>query len=236
MIFNQVTLSDQLVETDVVVVIDVCRAFTTAAFAFSAGVEKIYLVDTVEAAFEMRKRNPHWLVAGEVGGLPVEGFDYWNSPYEFSSLDLSGRTLVLRTSSGTQGIIRYQSTKNLFAGSFVVARETVKQIQSLRADSVVFVVTGVKPGISGQEDIACAEYMQALLEGKDALPAPYIELCHSWDPRHLATSEAMLLHLQRDFQLCIDANRFQFCMRVQNQNGNLVLNSPVNNTGQSHLN
>ncbi len=226
--FKHVTLFDEPVAADVVVVIDVCRAFTTAAFALSAGVEEIYLVDTVEAAFDLRRKHPHWLLAGEVGGLPVDGFDHWNSPYEFSLLNLTGKTLVMRTSSGTQGVVRYQNSVHLLGGSFVVAKETVKWIESLKMENIVFVQTGIKPGISGQEDIACADYLRALLEGRNVSVASYLEQCRSWDPRHLATSEAMLLHLQRDFQLCTEANRFPFYLDIRKQNGHLILRRGYN--------
>ena len=41
----------------VVVVIDVLRAFTTAAFAFDRGADEILLVSTVEEAFEVREQE-----------------------------------------------------------------------------------------------------------------------------------------------------------------------------------
>ncbi|MCI0521281.1 MAG: 2-phosphosulfolactate phosphatase, partial [Chloroflexi bacterium] len=68
----------------VAVVIDVLRAFTTAAFAFAAGAEEILLTDTVENALDLRRRFPGALVMGEVGGLPPQGFDFGNSPATLS--------------------------------------------------------------------------------------------------------------------------------------------------------
>jgi 2-phosphosulfolactate phosphatase len=89
-----------------VVVIDVLRAFSTAAYAFAAGVRQIQLVSTVEAALELRRQMPGALVMGEVEGLPVPGFDFSNSPPQFNGLDLGGRLLIQRTTSGTQGAVR----------------------------------------------------------------------------------------------------------------------------------
>ena len=48
----------------VVVVIDVLRAFTTAAFAFAAGAREIVLVSTVDEALALRER-----LAGALQGL-----------------------------------------------------------------------------------------------------------------------------------------------------------------------
>ncbi len=51
-----------------VVVVDVIRAFTTAACAFAAGADAIYLVATVEEALAFKHRTPGALAVGEVGG------------------------------------------------------------------------------------------------------------------------------------------------------------------------
>jgi 2-phosphosulfolactate phosphatase len=61
--------------TDTVVAIDICRAFTSAPFAFAAGASEIILVSTIEEAFALRERLPGALLMGEMGGLPIEGFD-----------------------------------------------------------------------------------------------------------------------------------------------------------------
>jgi 2-phosphosulfolactate phosphatase len=60
--------------TGLVVVIDVIRAFTTAAFTFAEGAKAIKLVSTVEEALFLRNQNPNTLVMGEVKGLPPDGF------------------------------------------------------------------------------------------------------------------------------------------------------------------
>jgi len=52
--------------TGVVVVIDVCRAFTTAAYAFGAGYERILLAGMVAEALALRERFPDAQVMGEV--------------------------------------------------------------------------------------------------------------------------------------------------------------------------
>ncbi len=92
--------------TGVVVVIDVLRAFSNAAFAFSRGAKEIYPVGTVEEALQFKAKTPNSLVCGEVGGLPPEGFDFGNSPTQTRELDLNGKVIVQRTGAGTQGIVR----------------------------------------------------------------------------------------------------------------------------------
>ena len=147
----------------VVVVIDVLRAFTTAAYAFDRGAEEICLVSTVEEAFELRERDPRCLLIGEVDGLPIDGFDLPNSPSALEGLDLSTRRLVQRTTAGTQGVVLATNADHLFVASLCVASPTAKCISALGPDVVTFVETGLRAKGGGEEDVACADYISSLL-------------------------------------------------------------------------
>ena len=92
--FHYTSLDDCHTAKGVVIVIDVLRAFSTAAYAFSRGAREILLVSTVEEALSLRQQIPHSRVMGEVGGLRPEGFDFGNSPTYISQEDFSGMTLI----------------------------------------------------------------------------------------------------------------------------------------------
>jgi len=68
----------------VVIVIDVIRAFTVAGYAFEGGARGLWLVRQVEEALALREREPGALLAGEVDGRLIPGFDHNNSPSSFS--------------------------------------------------------------------------------------------------------------------------------------------------------
>src|SRR5512138_2296049 len=101
--FHYTDLDDCHTAQGVVIVIDVLRAFSTAAYAFSRGAKEILLVNTMEEALSLASRIPNSKLMGEVGGLPPEGFHFGNSPTHISTENLSGVTLVQRTGAGTQG-------------------------------------------------------------------------------------------------------------------------------------
>ena len=211
--------------SDTVVVIDVCRAFTTAAFAFAAGARDIILVSTVEEAFDLRQRFPGALVMGEVGGLPVQGFDYSNSPDDLVRVDLSGRRLIQRTSAGTQGIVRSVQAETLLASSFVCADATARYVKDLAPDRVTFVITGMDVQDDAGEDRACAEYIAALLNELEPDVTPYLRWTRNW-PRESDIgqfSPTALAGLLRDRERCIEVNRFDFTLRVRRQSGLLVM-------------
>jgi 2-phosphosulfolactate phosphatase len=138
----------------VVVVIDVMRAFTTAAFAFAAGATEIDLVATVEEAMAI----PGFRM-GEVGGRSIPGFDHDNSPSRLIGRRLDGRRAVLRTSSGTRCVAEATNASEVWLGSLVVASATVR---ALAGRSLVTFVASGSPH-EGEEDVACAELMAAWL-------------------------------------------------------------------------
>ena len=98
--------------TGTAVIIDVFRAFTTAAFVIANGAETILPVGDVDEALALRRSHPEWRVMGEVHGHKVPGFDYGNSPDEVSGVDFKGRTVIQRTSSGVRAAACRQATSS----------------------------------------------------------------------------------------------------------------------------
>ena len=209
--------------TGLVVVIDVIRAFTNAAYAFSRGAKEIYPVSSVEEALKFKAETPNSLACGEVGGIPPEGFDFGNSPTQTSTLDLNGKIIVQRTGAGTQGIVRSLNAATMLAASLVVTSATVKYIQSRSPDAVTFVITGQTENERGDEDLACAEYFEALLKGQQRDSAPYIDRVYK--------SRDALFHLdpnlpefpKSDLEYCTNIDAFDFVMFVTKENGRHVM-------------
>ena len=139
--------------TGVVVVIDVMRAFTTAAYAFGAGIGEIELVSTVEEALA----SPGFRM-GEVGGRLIPGFDHNNSPSRLIGRRLDGRA-VMRTGSGTRCVAEARNASEIWLGSLVVTSATIRALAN--RTEVTFVASGAPH--EGEEDVACAELMAASL-------------------------------------------------------------------------
>ena len=111
-----------------VVIIDVYRAFTTAAIAFSKGAEKIILVSEIEEALELKRNGIGSICMGEVGGMRPEGFDFGNSPFELSNADVVGKTIIQSTRAGTVGVNAALKAEKIYACSLVIAESTAKAL------------------------------------------------------------------------------------------------------------
>ena len=91
--------------TGVVVIIDVFRAFTTAAVALANGAARIIMVDDLDTALSLRQQGVGRICMGERQGIKPAGFDFGNSPAEISGVRFDGETLIQTTTNGTRGIV-----------------------------------------------------------------------------------------------------------------------------------
>lgn len=209
---------------DVVVVIDVLRSFTTAAYAFAAGVRTIYPVDSIAGAFRLQRRLPEAVTSGAVGGGdPIPGFDFGNSPSAVQGVTLCGRPLIQTTAAGVRGLTRFRHARALFAGSLVVGRATADALRALQPSEVCFVITGEWVDRDGDEDIACADYLEALLRGDDADPELFAARVRNSDfgRRFQAATNP---HLPpADLELCAQVDRFDFALIAAFCDGHLQL-------------
>ncbi len=198
-----------------VVIVDVYRAFTTAAFCIAAGASEIVLVETPEQAFALKAADPGVFLTGEVRGEPIPGFDAGNSPSAIEGIDLSGRRVVQRTSAGTQGVCAAVNADTILLGSFVIAGGTARYL-SARAAEVTIVAMGEKAAYSTNEDEACAAYLEALLRGEPVEPPGFIE------PIWLGERGWPWWFPRRDAELACQVDRFDFALPVAREDGLLV--------------
>jgi 2-phosphosulfolactate phosphatase len=193
------------------VVIDVFRAFTTAAFALDAGADRVVLAADVDEARSLAASIAGSVLAGEVDGARPEGFDLGNSPAEVLRLGpLGGTTMVLRSSAGTRALLaaRGAGAAPLLAGSLVVATATAA---SLTAEpEVTLVVSGWNGVEEAEEDEACADLISSILGGDRPNLDQVTRRAAAGDgARRLAASSWADTD---DLELCIDIDRFDFSM------------------------
>ena len=217
-------LQNQPPVDDTVVVIDVLRSFTTAAVALSRGAKAIYPVEGVAAAAALAETMPDSLLVGAVvGGDPAPGFDFGNSPAALMAADLTGRNIVMSTAAGVRGLQRFGGVRRLFAGSLVCARATAEAIRAAGADDVCFVITGDWIDRDGDEDIACADYLEALLRGEAADPAPISRRVRQSDFGRRFGTAAWPNLPAADLDLAAQADLFDFALPVRRERDHLVI-------------
>jgi len=109
---------------DIYIVVDVIRATTTLAVMLSRGAARVLVAETVEQAREAAQIIPGRLLCGERNVKRIPGFDYGNSPVQYSQLDLARKELILTTTNGTRAFYACPEGTIRLAGSFYNARAT----------------------------------------------------------------------------------------------------------------
>ncbi len=208
-----------------VVVVDVIRAFTTAAYAFAAGAREIYLVDSVEEALRFKADVPGMVAMGEDHGRRPAGFDLPNSPVAVSRADLDGRTLVQRTSAGTRGVVAACSADRLWCASLVCASATAAAVDASGLGEPTYVITGRfedRPQ-RGDDDLLTAQLIERARLGQHlSAQATAAAVASSDEARRTLALGAG--HVDPDdIVYATRVDEFDFAMEVERRPGALVL-------------
>jgi 2-phosphosulfolactate phosphatase len=209
------------------VVIDVLRAFTSAAFMVHLGAQEIILLAEPEAVLEL-KRSEGCLAVGEVDGRMVPGFDLGNSPsaiLEAGAARFVGQVVAQRTSAGVTGAVAVAvGAEEIILGSYVTAAAIARHIQgqTQALESVTLVAMGSGGEERTPDDELCADYLEHLLTGR-----PYD---HAHALREIVTHECTQKFLRADQVhypaedpiYCLQRDLFDFVLVARLDQGRLV--------------
>ncbi|MBE9473424.1 MAG: 2-phosphosulfolactate phosphatase, partial [Chloroflexi bacterium] len=122
--------------------------------------------------------------------------------------------LIQRTTSGTQGVVRSVNAEILLAASFCNVGATAKHLEALSPAEVTFVITGLRLGGWGDEDAACADFMEELLLGRKPDPNEYLRRVSESPPGRLFQDPKLIDYPYQDLEYCLAINRFDFAMPI----------------------
>ncbi|MBN2637025.1 MAG: 2-phosphosulfolactate phosphatase [Prolixibacteraceae bacterium] len=201
------------------VIIDVFRAFSTACYAYDFGAEKIIPVGNINTAYQLKAQNPDFILVGERNEQKPNGFDFGNSPSLLIKEKVAGKTIIHTTSSGTQGIVNATNADEIIAGSFVNSGAIIRYIQMKQPQYVSLVCMGYACEYPTDEDTLCAEWIKNELEGKSNNFEKMVEIIRHGSGVRFFEAENQSWSPQTDFELCLNINRFNFVLKVEQEDG-----------------
>ena len=206
-----------------VVIIDVFRAFSLECWLFAMGAREIRPVGAIEDALAWRTRDPEAVLIGERHGRKLDGFDFGNSPSAVDPEIIRGKRIIHTTSAGTQGVTGAVHAQEILTGSFVNAKAIAEYILQKNPDVVTLVCMGKEGLAPAEEDELCALYLQSRLLGS---PMPDIDdrlqALRTGGGKHFFNPDNQEVFPEKDFWMCVDRDRFDFVIRVENRDGSLV--------------
>jgi 2-phosphosulfolactate phosphatase len=168
--FLPTLLDPQSLTGRIAVVTDVLRATTTIANAIANGAKQVLPQPGIEAARKCQAENPSALLGGERNGKIVAGFHHGNSPIEYTTDVIAGKTLVLATTNGTVAMEHCRSAEKVLIGAMVNVGAVAKAITdgSNLLDKKVTVICSGTDGFITSEDVSFAgALVERLIERED---------------------------------------------------------------------
>ena len=143
----------------VVGVIDVLRASTSIAVALANGARAVIPLESSEDVVNRAKTLERGDVrlAGERRMLPVPGFDFGNSPREFTREAVEGKTILMTTTNGTPAIANTPGARDVVIASYVNYSAVLTMLgTALRGGTDITLVCAGRERQFALEDAACA--------------------------------------------------------------------------------
>lgn len=194
-----------------VVVIDVLRATTSMVVMLENGAKRVIPVANLDEARVWGEKG--CLMAGERNGFKVDGFDFGNSPQEFTIDKVGGKSVVMTTTNGTHALSLCQMAKSVYVGAFLNCAVTCDALMNDEGD-IYLLCSGWK-GFFNLEDTLLAGAMAASLSQVGAKVADDATRAaiHLWnqaktdvagflsDANHVQRFQSM--HAESDLDVCL---------------------------------
>ncbi|KHD35238.1 2-phosphosulfolactate phosphatase [Clostridium acetobutylicum] len=151
-------IKEEKVKNKTAVVIDMLRATSVITTALNNGCKRVVPVLTVEEALKkVKEYGKDAILGGERKGLKIEGFDFSNSPMEYTEDVVKDKTLIMTTTNGTRAIKGSETARDILIGSVLNGEAVAEKIVELNNDVVI-----VNAGTYGEfsiDDFICSGYI-----------------------------------------------------------------------------
>ncbi len=165
-----------------VVVVDVLRATTTIVNALEHGCPQVFPQPGIDQAKAFHATMPETsIMGGERNGKIVDGFHQGNSPLEYTSEAIDGRSLILATTNGTVAMESCRAADRVLIGAMINVSAVAKELVDV--PRVTVVCSGTDRLITSEDVIFAGLLTERILELRDAAGAEPTKLT---DPATIA--------------------------------------------------
>ncbi len=216
------------------VVFDVLRATSTMVTALAHGAESFIPVAEISEALVIKTGNPDVLLAGERNGLRISSdltggvaFDLGNSPREFCSDIVLGKSICMTTTNGTRALHACAAACSVVVGSFLNMGATADFLLRERPEQLLLICGGTGEEASYEDVLGAGALCHLLLESSpseevadSALMASKLYLLEEPDllaalsQSHNGKRLLAIPDLKEDVAFCTRRDRFPLVARM----------------------
>ena len=162
-------LAQRDLDQAVCVVLDVLRATTSMMTALANGADAVIPVSEIADACALKQHRPEVLLAGERDGRRIRAdqtggieFDFGNSPREFLSEKVRGKTLVMTTTNGTRALRACARAGTVLIGSFLNLRAVAHWVRQEAPPRLILVCSGTHEQAALEDTLAAGALCERL--------------------------------------------------------------------------
>lgn len=206
-----------------VVIIDILRATTTMCVALDRGCGSLLAVSAKEDSLQFKSKE--YLLAGERNGYKIDGFDFGNSPQEFTEDKVAGKNVVITTTNGTQALVMSKEADKIWVASFYNLSATVDMVVRCGLPVVLF-CAGWKNRFNLEDSLFAGAMVEQLLDRgyeieDDASRAALSMFRDSQgdlagylaDANHVQRFKSM--HAESDLDVCLQVDKGKFAVLAE---------------------
>ena len=214
------------------VVIDVLRATSVITTALDNGAQEVIPVRTVEEAQSLYATSDasKTLRGGERNALKIEGFDLSNSPLEYKTKVVEGKTIIITTTNGTNAINNVKGADEVVLACFRNVTAVADHLVGLshRGSRDIVIVCAGTEGRFSLDDGLCAGMLIELLKQQIEVETDDLGLLvtqyYQQNKTNLLGALSGCFHLKRlftlgfygDIRFCLETNCVTTVPVVQN--------------------
>lgn len=145
---------------DVAIIVDALRASATTATMLHYGAREIVVVEDLEGAFAEARQRPGCLLAGERGGLMVEGFDLGNSPLQ-KPLPTMPQTIVFSSSNMSRCCVGASSCPVVLLGTLLTCTACAQRALAAARDLSCGITLVTAGSVLDETKVVLEDYIAA---------------------------------------------------------------------------
>ncbi|MAF09124.1 2-phosphosulfolactate phosphatase [Candidatus Poribacteria bacterium] len=197
-----------------VVAIDILRATSTITTAFMNGARSISPALTPEEALATREKPPDMLLGGERGGVLIPGFDFGNSPREYTPEAVGGRDIAFTTTNGTRLMRALSESEPLYIGSYLNLSAVCGAVADAGTDALI-ACAGTHGAFTLDDALFAGACVSRLGPAFDELTDTALAAASLWDSmgHDVVASTSATWHGRRLTELGFGAD-IEFCGRI----------------------
>lgn len=193
-----------------VIVIDVFRATSTMYYLFNNGTKRIYPVESIEKATNLKRILNNAILLGEEQGKKPDCFLFNNSPTDIINKKIK-KDIIMSTSSGTKAICKYKN-HDVYIGSLLNAKYLSEYLNKKQYKTIYLLPTNNKDRKKINEDYICAKYIMALIKKQRYFIVNKIKRLQKNKNLRFFKEELQERFPKNDFYLCTTLNIFDFIL------------------------